>query len=76
LPEGKPYFVFECVDALARAGITLDEAEADFEEGEDSDVRSGRARYRYGRRAVYLYEETVILGRRDHVVVQVWVAAI
>jgi len=72
LPEGKPFFAMELIERLGSRGISLEEAERDFEAGWDSEGSRGFLGHRYGRLALYGYRAQVIMGRPERVVVQIW----
>ncbi len=72
MPERRPLFDLKVIEFLRRNGIEEDDAVDDFNAGLESD-EAGGLRFRYGRLGVYAYQERVIMGRIDIVVVEAWV---
>ena len=71
LPEGKPFFELKVIEFLRRNGIDEGDATEDFNAGLDSDMANG-LRFKYGHLGVYAYQERIIMGRMDLVVVAAW----
>jgi hypothetical protein len=72
VPEGKPYFTLDVIALLLRNGITLEEAENDFEAGRDAETLVEGTQLRVGELALYRFRYVIAFGRKDIVVDQVW----
>lgn len=75
MPDGTPLFSVDVLRQLERAGIGEDEAARDFLQGADRDRAPGGGRFVFGRLCIYEFEASVVFGRRESVIVQVWVVS-
>ena len=73
MPDGNPLFPIDVVETLNRNGISLQEAERDFERARDVETSEGGDIYRYGILCIYRYRRQLVMGRPEAVVTRVWI---